>query len=343
MDKSFGRIDAFPRERLARTPTPIDALPRLSEKLGGPEIHMKRDDCSGLAMGGNKARLLEFYFGQARKKKADTVLITGSVQSNYACMAAAAARRMGMACHIQLEERVPDVDAVYRTSGNVLLGKLFGATIHTYPDGEDEEGADNRLHEIAEDLRKKGASPYVIPLGPDNPPLGALGYVLAAREICRQIDDANLRIDETILTSGSGLTHIGLLFGLRALGRDMRVTGVCVRRPAAVQARRLIDLAGRLSDMLGLPPLVGAGDIHLTDAVLAPGYGQHNDDVLDAVRLIARTEGILVDPVYTGRLVAGMVRRLAGDDRPPDGLMMLHTGGLPILFAYQALIEETER
>ena len=204
-------------------------MPNLTSHCNGARLFVKRDDNTGLAMGGNKVRQLEYYFGEALVQNADTVLITGAVQSNFVRLAAASARRLGMDIHIQLEERVDKDDVRYRESGNVLLDRMLGATLYSYPDGEDEAGADRRIGEIAEGLRKEGRKPYVIPLSPGHPPLGALGYVVAADELLAQIDERNLAIDEVFVASGSGATHSGLLYGLRALGSDIPVTGVCIR------------------------------------------------------------------------------------------------------------------
>ena len=166
-------LAAFPSTPLGHFPTPVDAMPRLSDKLG-VNIVVKRDDATGLAFGGNKVRQLEYYFGKALEQGADTVLITGAVQSNYVRITAAAAAKLGLRCHVQLEDRVPLYDESYVNNGNALLNKLLGATVHTYPEGEDEAGADARLHEIADEERRNGHTPYVIPLGPGNPPTGAL-------------------------------------------------------------------------------------------------------------------------------------------------------------------------
>ncbi len=155
----LGRLDALPRARLVHAPTPLEALPNLTASLGGARLYVKRDDCTGLAFGGNKVRQLEFYLGQAQARNADTVLITGAVQSNFVRLAAAAARKLGLEIHIQLEERVPKTDPAYRNSGNVLLDRLLGATLYAYPDGEDEAGADQRLREIAARLEARGAAP----------------------------------------------------------------------------------------------------------------------------------------------------------------------------------------
>ncbi len=188
-------------------------MPNLGARLGHGELYVKRDDCTGLAFGGNKVRQLEFYLGEARSNGADTVLITGAVQSNFVRLAAAAARKLGMDCHVQLEERVPKTNPEYRNSGNVLLDRILGVVIHSYPEGGDEQGADNRLGEIALELRGRGRRPYIIPLAPGHAPLGALGYVVAAREILIQMEGEDLSFDEIVVASGSGNTHAGLLFG----------------------------------------------------------------------------------------------------------------------------------
>lgn len=326
-------IDAlarFPRAPLLPWVTPLERQPRLSQRLG-IELLVKRDDLTGLAFGGNKVRQLEFYFGKAVAAGADTVLITGAVQSNYVRVAAAVAARLGMGCHIQLEERVADVDDVYRTSGNVLLDHLLGATLHSYPRGEDEEGADRRLGEIAADLAQQGRRPFIIPLGTGHPPLGAMGYVACAVELIGQMKG----VDRIVLGSGSGHTHAGLLVGLRAAGWTGMVSGICVRRAAALQAPRIESLCRRIAEMLEIANPVAPGDVEVHDDVLSPGYGVMNDAVATAIRDSARLDGLLLDPVYTGRAMAGLFALIA-DGRVPSGskVVFLHTGGLPAIFGY---------
>jgi D-cysteine desulfhydrase/L-cysteate sulfo-lyase len=210
------------------------------------------------------------------KSKTGAILITGAVQSNFVRTAAAAAARYGLTCHIQLEERVKSADALYRNSGNVLLNQLLGATIHSYPDGEDESGADLRVHEIADVLRTQGRRPYVIPLAPGHPPLGALGYVVAAQEIISQLTAMDRAVSEIVVASGSGLTHAGLLFGLRMLGSSIRVLGICVRRDSGAQALRIRARCREISELLEVQSRVTDADINLRDEFLAPGYGQLN-------------------------------------------------------------------
>jgi D-cysteine desulfhydrase family pyridoxal phosphate-dependent enzyme len=324
-------LSRFERASFLSWATPLETLTRLSEKFG-VELTVKRDDLTGVAFGGNKVRQLEFYFGKAIAACADTVLITGAVQSNYVRVAAACAARLGMACHIQLEERVPDIDAVHRSSGNVLLDELLGATLHSFPVGEDEAGADQSLRDIAAELKTQGRRPYVIPLGAGNPPLGALGYIGCAAELLEQ----SREFDHVVVASGSGHTHAGLLFGLRALGWHGRVLGICVRRSASLQTPRISGHCEGLAEMLKLPNPVEPADIEVYDDVLAPGYGVMNEEVAGAIRDCAQTEGLMVDPVYTGRAMAGLFA-CARDGRLPSKAktVFLHTGGLPALFGYE--------
>ena len=337
----LGRLDDLPRVRLGHAPTPLEAMDRLSEALGtDARLLVKRDDCTGLAMGGNKVRQLEFYLGEAKAEEADTVLITGAVQSNFVRLAAAAARTQGMDCHIQLEERVPGkTDPLYRESGNVLLDRLLGATLHSYPEGEDEAGADRRLGEIAAGLEAEGRRPYIIPLAPGHKPLGALGYVVAAREILSQLAERGLALDEIVVPSGSGNTHAGILYGLRALGCGARVTGVCVRRPADIQKSRIAGRCREIAELLGVDCPVTDDDVIVDDTAFWPGYGQLNQATLDAIAMAAQTEALILDPVYTGKSMAGFIER-AGRAEPGRVLLYLHTGGIPAVFAYGPALTE---
>jgi D-cysteine desulfhydrase/L-cysteate sulfo-lyase len=335
------RLKAFPRCPLAHLPTPLEAMQRLSSRLDGVSLFVKRDDCTGLGFGGNKVRQLEYYFGEALKVAADTILITGAVQSNFVRTAAAAARRLGMECHIQLEERVPDVDDLHRSSGNVLLCRILGATLSSYPAGEDEAGADAKLHEISQQLRQQGRKPYIIPLGQAHDPLGALGYIDAAAELLVQLDQQSLRIDHLVVTSGSGATHAGLLFGLRAMGSRIIVTGVCPRRDAVSQEGRIAGHIQKLTRMLDLDPGIQSTDIRLTDVSLAPGYGQLNAATVHALQLTAQCEGLFLDPVYTAKTMAGLFD-LVEQHEIAGNVLFWHTGGQPALFGYgDALIEQS--
>ncbi|WP_406651291.1 D-cysteine desulfhydrase family protein (plasmid) [Aliisedimentitalea scapharcae] len=327
-------LSKFSRLPLYDTPTPLQAMANSSRNLG-VKIDIKRDDLLPLAMGGNKVRQLEFYLGQAKANGSDTVLITGAVQSNFVRLCAAAARTQGWHPIVQLEDRVPNTDSHYASSGNVLLLQLLGAEIIRYPMGEDEAGADANLDVIADRLRQNGKRPYVIHLGLDHAPLGALGYVAAAVETRLQYQVRGIDPDHVVVASGSGLTHVGFLAGARAIGWNVNVLGVCVRRSASLQIKRIKQRAMETFRLLDSDYQLKSSDIDVCDAVLAPGYGQMNKPVSDAITLAARQDAILLDPVYTGRGFAGLLHHVqTGRIRPGDRVCFLHTGGTPGIFAY---------
>lgn len=330
----LGALGKCPRKILFEGITPLEFMPNLSKRCDGARLFVKRDDCTGLAFGGNKVRQIEFYLGEAVAQRADTILITGAVQSNFVRTAAAAARRLGMECHIQQEERVANTDQQYRESGNVLIDKLLGATLSSYPSGEDEAGADRQIGLLAEELRAQERNPYIIPLGPGHAPLGALGYVVAAQELLHQVNESGLEVDNVFVGSGSGATHGGLLFGLKALGSEIGVVGVCVRREAELQHDRIANTCAQIATLLGTGNPVADADVMVDDGFLAPGYGVPGQTVLDAIIIGARTEGLILDPVYTGKVMAGVIHhaKLAGPDTTN---IFLHTGGTPAIFAYQ--------
>lgn len=332
-------LSDYPRVILAHAPTPLEFMPNFTEWLGGPDVYVKRDDCTGLAMGGNKARQLEYYLGEARARNADTVIITGAVQSNFVRQAAAAARKLGMDIHIQLEDRVAGKDDAYRNSGNVLLDRLLGATIHHFPAGGDEAAADAALEEIADAVRARGGRPYVVPLGVGHPPLGALGFFDCAAETVDQAARRNLAFDAVVLASGSGATHSGYLVGLRHAGAAVPVHGVCVRRAADRQAPRVRRRVGEVADMVGAAGKIGADDVIVRDDWLGPGYGRITPQVTEALEMTARTEGVLLDPVYTAKAMAGLIGLARqGAFAAGQKVLFVHTGGAPALFGYaQAL------
>lgn len=340
MADALPHLARYPRARLGHLPTPIDAAPRLSG-AAGVEIGIKRDDCTGLAFGGNKIRQLEFYLGAARERGADCVLITGAVQSNFVRCAAAGARQLGMDIHIQLEERVPHTDEAYQRSGNVLLDRILGAHLHHYPHGEDESGADAALEDLAERLSRSGRRPYVVHLGIDHPPIGGLGYVVAARELAGQLASLERPPDALVVPSGSGLTHAGLLVGLHALGVDIPVVGVCVRRDADAQRARIIRRAREIAGLVGRADLSLDDHVWVTDCVLAPGYGQFGEETLEAISLAATSEGLLLDPVYSGKAMAGLLKLVRrGELARGKSVVFCHTGGQPALFGYEPMLSE---
>lgn len=318
----------------------IDSLPRLGADLG-IELLAKRDDVLPLAMGGNKVRQLEFYLGPAIEANADTVLITGAVQSNFVRLCAAAARKLGLHPVVQLEDRVPDRDATYNNSGNVLLDRLLGADIHTFPEGENEAAADANLDAIALELRNEGKNPYVIHLGTDHPPLGGLGYALCAVETYLQLQETGQQVDHIVIPSGSSLTHAGFLAGALAIGWDVPIYGICVRRGADLQHPRVLQRTGEILAMLDNVAVVTSADVLVDDTVLAPGYGRLNDEVVEAIQLAAQKEALLLDPVYSGRCMAGLISLVQREIiKPGQRVLFIHTGGLPGLFAYESKLRE---
>ena len=331
-------LNAHKRVVLGHGPTPIDHLPKLGKELG-IELWAKRDDCNGLVFGGNKVRQLEYYLGPGVEQNANTVLITGALQSNFVRLTAAAACKLGWQAHVQLEERVPNDDNLYRTSGNVFLNNLLGAEISYFPEGEDEAGADKALDDRARELERKGRRPYVIHLGLNSAPLGGLGYVRAAAETWTQIKQSGEKPDFVIIPSGSGLTHAGFLVGARAVGWDVPIIGICVRRNRTSQITRIKQRATEIQEMIERPNLIKENDIEISDRVLAPGYGKMNTAVQEAIDKSARQEALILDPVYSGRTMAGLFDQVR-TTRISKGskVLFLHTGGNPAIFAYQNAI-----
>ncbi|MEO0752212.1 MAG: D-cysteine desulfhydrase family protein [Pseudomonadota bacterium] len=325
-----------PRHAIVHTATPLTPMPRLSESLG-IDLWFKRDDLAGPSLGGNKSRQLEYYFGAALAQGADTILITGAVQSNFVRLAAAVARSLGMDAVVQLENRVKAVDATYDRSGNVVLTQLLGAEIMRYPEGEDEAGADRALFDRAEALRAEGRVPYVIPLSEDHPPLGALGYVDCAHEVLGETGD----FDAFVVASGSGATHAGLLAGVRGAGSTAKVYGSCVRRDRGLQTARIGRIMARLTALYDGAGEVTPDDIEIWDGALAPGYGQIGEVALAAMRMVAGQEGVFLDPVYTAKSFAA-IPALVADGTIPNGAKVcyVHTGGLAGLFGYSDMLSD---
>ena len=325
------KLARFPRVRLTQAPTPLEPMPALSRLLGGPKLWIKRDDCTGLATGGNKTRKLEYLIGEALALQADVVITQGATQSNHARQTAAAAARVGLGCEILLEDRTGSREADYRISGNVLLDRLFGATLQHRPGGTDMDAA---MAARADELRSQGRRPYVIPGGGSNP-VGALGYVTAALELVEQANVAGLDIDLLVTATGSTGTQAGLLAGLEGCRSGIPVLGICVRSPRPVQEEKVHALAQRTADLLGTPGTVARDRVVANDDYVGGGYGVPTDGMMEALELVARTEGIVLDPVYSGKAMAGLidlVRR--GHFAPEDNVVFLHTGGAVGLFGY---------
>jgi len=328
-------LSKFPRVALGHLPTPLEFLPRLSERLGGPAIWVKRDDCTGLATGGNKTRKLEFSMAAALEEGADTIVTVGAVQSNHVRQTAAAACKLGLNCEVLLEHRVKDPSEPYANSGNVLLDRIFGANLREYPAGIDFDAA---MLEVADEVRNDGGKPYIIPGGASNV-VGALGYVNCAIELLEQAHSAGLTIDHLVTATGSAGTQAGLIVGLRALQRDIPLLGIGVNAPQDVQEEKVYKLACETADFIGKAGIVAREDVIANCNYIGEGYGMPTESMNEAVLLLARLEGLLFDPVYSGKGLAGMIDLIRnGGFGDASNIVFLHTGGAAALFAYSDLL-----
>lgn len=321
----------FPKVRLGHLPTPLEPMDRLSELLGGPRLWVKRDDCTGLSSGGNKTRKLEYLMADAQAQGADTIITQGATQSNHARQTAAAAAKLGMACHILLEDRTGYNDDSYNLSGNVLMDRLHGATVSKRGGGTDMNA---EMATLAEKLLQDGRAPYVIPGGGSNP-IGALGYVNCAREIAEQATNIGLKIDAFVHATGSSGTQAGLVTGLAAIRSDIHLLGIGVRAPQEKQEQMVFDLAQRTADYLGTGINIDRAMVRANCDYVGPGYGLPTDGMKEAVKLLARTEGLLFDPVYSGKGLDGLINLVRGGHfGDMENVVFLHTGGSAALFGY---------
>ncbi len=321
----------FPRIRLGHLPTPLEPLPRLSKALGGPEIWIKRDDCTGLSTGGNKTRKLEFLMAEAQQQGADIVLTQGATQSNHCRQTAAAAARLGMDCHLLLEDRTGYDHENYRYNGNVLLDVLHGATIEHRGPGLDMNA---ELDAVADRFRAEGRNAYAIPGGGSNP-TGALGYVNCALELVGQLVDLGLNVDHIVHATGSAGTQAGLVAGLCAMNAGIPVLGIGVRAPQEKQEENVFALAARTAEKLGCPGVVRREDVVANCDHVGPGYGMPAESTLEAIDLFARYEAILLDPVYSGKGGAGLIDLIRkGHFTKGERVVFLHTGGAIALTGY---------
>lgn len=321
----------MPKIHLVDT-TPLIALNRLEQHLGGKHtILLKRDDIGGVGGGGNKLRKLEYSVAEALAQGCDTLITFGALQSNHARLTAAVAAHCGLDCVLILSKRVARQDTFYTESGNVLLNDLLGAEIHVLEDDEDPLA---RADEIKDALVQQGRKPYVIPFGGSDA-LGALGYADCAQEIARQAEGKGIRVDHIVHASGSGGTQAGLIAGCERSLTGARVHGISVLAQAPALQETVHTIANGARERLGLPLGETATDVIVEDGFIDGGYGVVNEQTLDAVRLLAETEGILLDPVYTGKAFAGLLHLLRTEEIPQgDTVVFLHTGGMPGIFAY---------
>lgn len=324
-------LSRYPRLHFAHLPTPLEPMERLSEKLGGPRLWIKRDDCTGLSSGGNKTRKLEFLMADALHQQADTVITQGATQSNHARQTAAIAAKLGLQCHILLEDRTGYADEAYSHNGNVLLDQLHGAQLSTFPGGTDMAAA---MEDLAHKLKQDGSNPYIIPGGGSNP-VGALGYVNAALELLVQANDRALVIDHLVHATGSAGTQAGLVAGLVASRSSIPVLGIGVRASREKQESMVFDLACRTADYLGLSDIIQREDVVANTDYVGDGYGLPTEEMIEAVNLLAQTEGILLDPVYSGKGMAGLIDLIRkGHFKKNSDIVFLHTGGSVALFGY---------
>ena len=324
-------LSVFPRVKLCQAPTPLEFLPRLTQALGGPQIWMKRDDLTGMGLGGNKVRKLEFLMGEAMDRKADHVVTQGAVQSNHVRQTAAVAAKLGLRCTAVLEHRIETNELNYLENGNVLLDRLFGCEIQYRPGGADMQAA---IDEVGQQLQANGQQPYVIPGGGSNS-TGALGYAAVAQELVEQIEEQGLNVSRILHATGSAGTQAGLVAGLVAMGSDVPVLGIGVRAPKPRQEENVHKLADATARRLGVMDGVPRDRVEANCDYVGPGYGRPTPGMTEALRLVASCEGIVLDPVYSGKGMAGLIDLVrTGKIGPEETIVFLHTGGATGLFGY---------
>ena len=316
----------FPKRiQFAHLPTPIEKLERLTEHLGGPEMFIKRDDQTGLALGGNKTRKLEFLCADALAQDCDHLITRGATQSNHCRQTAAAAAHLGLGCSLVLSGERPDM-----LGGNTLLNQMMGAHLHW----TGNRPADDVMQEVGENLRFEGHKPYLIPLGGSNA-LGVVGYVWAMKELHGQLADERLNPDLIVLASASGGTQAGVVLGKKLYNIPGQILGISIDHPADTLSNEVTTLAMETATFLGLTILDIGKLVEIDDRYLGQGYGIVSEVEREAIHLLARYEGILLDPVYTGRAMGGLIQQIRqGRWQPDQQVLFWHTGGTPALFAY---------
>ena len=322
------RIDSLPRFSLAQLPTPLEELKSLSRQLAGPELLIKRDDQTGLALGGNKTRKLEFLLGHALAQGADTLVTPGAVQSNHCRQTAAAAAKSGLRCELILNGRKPDV-----ANGNLLLNELLGATLHWIE--RSQRAA--KLQELDAQLRAQGRKPYLIPVGGSNG-VGATGYVVAMFELAEQLRESGRRVDHVLFGTSSGGTQAGVILGARIAGFTGQLHGLSIDKndPEHFEYEtEVAQIANDCAKYIGSPVCVTRADVKVVYGYKGEGYGVVGNLERDAIRLLARSEGIVLDPVYAGRAFGALVDLIRkGVFKKGETVLFWHTGGAPALFAY---------
>jgi L-cysteate sulfo-lyase len=340
--RSSSMFDRFSRCKLLEQSTPIQRLHRLEGELGGAaggvRIYVKRDDLMGLGGGGNKLRKLEFLLGEALSQGCDTFITTGGMQSNHARLSAAAAAHVGLACELVVTQLVPRKDESYRRNGNMLLYGIFGAKVHMLAG---TESALDFAMERAEVLRSEGRRPYVVGTGGSSP-VGCLGYAACAVEIIEQEKAVEGGFAHIVVANGSSGTHAGLAAGFAAMGMNpARICSYAVLNPAEQTKKNTCDLANATLALIDPTASTDSIAINVAGDQLGDGYGIPTSAMLSAVRTMARTEGLLLDPVYTGKAFAGVLDAVrSGAYKSGDAILFVMTGGLPGLFAYRPAFED---
>lgn len=318
----------IPRESLGYFPTPLIELTKLSKKLDGPRIFMKRDDNTGLALGGNKTRKLEFILADALAQGADTIVTAGASQSNHCRQTAAAVASLGLECHLVLGGTEPE-----HFDGNLLLDKIFGCSIHWA--GKNRKGED--IPQLVEQLINEGKKPYVVPYGGSNE-LGALAFVEALKELEKQRQTIDTSFTHIIFASSSGGTHAGLMLGKKILQSSYQIVGINIDKGETDKVpfnQYIVSLANSTAKLIGAEHTFSDADLILNSDYVGEGYGVIGALENEAISLTAQTEGILLDPVYTGRAMGGLINMIrTGKIKKTDSVLFWHTGGAPALFAY---------
>jgi D-cysteine desulfhydrase family pyridoxal phosphate-dependent enzyme len=309
-------------------PTPVQRMPRLSKVLGGPRLFAKRDDMTDLAFGGNKARKLEFLFADAKNRGADVVISVGAVQSNCACMVASAARRLGMKPVLVLVGKEPDVP-----DGNLLLDKLLSAEIHFIEDSGPQ--VEDFMDSLADEFRENGHTPYVIPAGASIPST-VPGYALAMEELVNQSNQIGEKLDYVVCACGTGGTQAGLIFGAKLLDAKAKIVGASVFASKTDAIQTIVQLVNGAAELFDVDLSLVPKEVAVFDDYIKDGYGVLNREVTETIKLVAETEGIFLDPVYTGKAMVALIDLVKkGYFTEDDNVVFFHTGGLPAIFRYR--------
>jgi len=331
-------IVKLPRVILGQWPTPLHELPHLSATLGGPRIFIKRDDLNGLALGGNKCRKLEYELGDAKQRGIDTLITTGSSQSNFALQMAAAARKLGMEPYLLLIKGIH-----VEMQGNLLLHNILNSRVSILDITDMNETLTTvakKMDELADELRSQGRNPLVLPLGGITP-LGSAGAVNAAEEISQQLKEQKIDVQYVVLANATGGTHAGLVLGFKRLNLPPEVIGIATQSAKTEAINTVVGQVSEMAKVLGLDVTIAPDEVTVYDDYMGEGYGMPTKECIEAIRLMAQTEAIFLDPVYTGKAMAGLIDLInRGYFSQKDTVLFIHTGGVAADFAYSAELSE---